>query len=163
MSVLARPLHEQEMLEQPQQPAIGSKRQGAVITLQTVAVAFPRKSLIFGILMAFGLCFLILTRYGAMAELNLELGKLNREYAALKEAGRMLQVEIESGLQLDAIRAAAESELDMHAPAMNQVVSVQVPKSAYSVVSDDTYLSRLNEGGNSFWADIAERMGAVVH
>jgi hypothetical protein len=51
----------------------------------------------------------------------------------------------------------------MHAPAMNQVVSVQVPKSAYSVVSDDTYLSRLNEGGNSFWADLAERMGAVVH
>ena len=113
--------------------------------------------------MAFGLCFLILTRYGAMAEINLELGRLNREYAALKETGRMLQVEIESGLQFDVIRAAAESELGMHAPAMNQVVSVQVPKSAYSVVSDDAYLSRVNDGGQSFWAGLAERMGAVVH
>jgi cell division protein FtsB len=141
-----------------QKPVSGSKQSGTVVTLQTVSVAFPKKSLVFGILAAFGLCFLILARYGAMAELNLQIGRMNREYASLKETGRMLQVEIESGLALDAIRSAAREELGMHAPLMNQVISVSVPKSAYSVVADAGYVQQANIGKQSVWNKVAERM-----
>lgn len=162
MSVLARPLQEQTATREQQQPMTGSKKQGSVVTLQTVSVEFPKKSLVFGIMAAFCLCFLILVRYGIMAELNLEIGQMNRDYAMLKETGRMLQVEIESNLQLDVIRTMAETELGMHAPSMNQVISVQVPKSAYSVVSDAAYLSRMDAGDRSVWSRLAERMGAVV-
>ena len=162
MSALARPLREHPLEQERQRPIPVSGQQGTVVTLQTVSVEFPKKSLVFGILMAFSLCFLILVRYGAMSELNLEIGRMNREYAALKETGRMLQVEIESGLQLDAIRAAAEAQLGMHTPSMNQVVAVQVPKSAYSVVSDTEYILAARSGERSVWSRLAERMEAVL-
>ena len=162
MSALARPLHEQPIEQGRQRPNPVSRQPGTVVTLQTVSVEFPKKSLVFGILAAFCLCFLILVRYGAMSELNLEIGRMNREYAALKETGRMLQVEIESGLQLDAIRSAAETQLGMHTPSMNQVITVQVPKSAYSVVADTEYILAARSGERSVWSRLAERMEAVL-
>lgn len=148
--------------EQPfVQPVPEYRAAGSVVTLQTVSVAFPRASLIFGILTAFGLCFLILFRYGAIAEMNLDLGRKTAELASLKETGRMLEVEIESGLQLDMIRQIAEESLGMHEPATNQVVPVNVPKSAYSVVSDPAYIKAAQSSGGNLWTRLAQAMGAI--
>ena len=148
--------------EQPYvQPSPEPRVTGSVVTLQTVSVAFPRGSLIFGILAAFGLCFLILFRYGVIAEMNLDLGRKTADLAALKETGRMLEVEIESGLQLDMIRQIAEENLGMHEPATNQVVPVSVPKSAYSVVSDLSYIRSAEQGGGTLWTRLAQIMGAM--
>lgn len=162
VSALPRTIQTQPTHHDWRKPAAGSKQPGSVVTLQTVSIVFPIKSLIFGILAAFGLCFLILVRYGALAELNLEIGRMNREYASLKEAGRMMRVEIESGLALDAIRQAAETDLGMHAPLMNQVISVSVPKSAYSVVADAGYIHKASSGEQSVWNRMAERMESLL-
>ncbi len=161
MSVLA----ENRMQQWEEQPVIRPETEprltGSVVSLQTVSVAFPRGSLLFGILAAFGLCFLILFRYGVIAEMNYDLGRKTAELTSLKEAGRMLEVEIESGLQLDMIRQIAEENLGMHEPATNQVVPVNVPKSAYSVVSDLSYVRTAEQGGGTLWTRLAQIMGAM--
>ena len=65
--------------------AASPREPGTVVALQTVTIGFPKKSLVFGILMAFALCFTILYRYGMVSEMNLKLGKMNREYTQLRE------------------------------------------------------------------------------
>ena len=135
---------------------------GTVVALQTVTVGFPKKSLVFGILMAFALCFTILYRYCMVSEMNLQLGRMNREYSLLRENGRMLKVEIESSLQLDAIRMAAEARFAMHEPSMNQVVPVLVPKSQYSIVTDPAYIHSVSDPGRSLVNRILDAMGAVM-
>ena len=135
---------------------------GSVVALQTVSIGFPKKSLILGIVTAFALCFLILFRYGMLAEMNLELGQMNRVATSLRESGRILKVEIESNLQLDEIRNVAVERFDMHEPAANQVVNVRVPKSQYSVVSDPMYIQSVSDPRRGLLTRAMDAINAVL-
>ncbi len=138
------------------------KRQGTVVALQTKTFVFPKGALVAGVLVAFSMCFLMLYRFGMIAEMNMSLGKMNREYASLKESGRMMKVEIESSLQLDGIREQAEKQFGMHEPTTNQIIPVRVPKSTYSVISDPLYIQTLKNPGRNVMSRILDVFGAVV-
>ncbi len=138
------------------------REKGTVVALQTVTVGFPKKSLVFGIMMAFFLCFTILYRYGMVSEMNLQLGRMNRDYSVLRESGRILKVEIESGLNLDVIRAAAEDRFGMHEPSTNQVVPVRVPKSQYSIVTDPGYIHSVSDPKRSLLTRAVDALGAIM-
>ena len=74
----------------------------------------------------------------------------------------MLKVEIESSLQLDAIRVAAESRFAMHEPSTNQVVPVRVPKSQFSVVTDPAYIQAAAKPERGLLAKALDALGAVM-
>jgi len=134
----------------------------SVVALQTIRVQFPKKSLVFGIIVSFCLCFLILYRYGVLSEMNLQLGKMNRECALLKDTGRMLKVDIESSIQLDRVRDLAKSEYAMHEPISNQIIPVFIPKSQYSVVKDPKYISELADTKRTFFTWALDSIGVAL-
>ena len=135
---------------------------GTVVALQTVTIGFPKKSLVFGIMVAFAMCFLILYRYGLLSEMNLKLGQMSRTCANLRESGRVLKVEIESTLQLEGIRNEAVTRFGMHEPATNQVVSVRVPKSQYSIVSDPAYIQSVSDPNRDLITRALDALDAVL-
>jgi hypothetical protein len=155
----------QQYQNQPETSPGSQKRpggKGVVVALQTVTIGFPKKSLVFGILAAFAMCFLILYRYGLLSEMNLKLGQMNRTCINLRETGRVLKVEIESDLQLDEIRNAAVTRFGMHEPSTNQVVSVRVPKSQYSVVSDPGYIQSVSDPKRGIITRALDALDAVL-
>jgi len=72
--------------------------------------------------------------------MNTQMGALKAEYDELRDENRKLNVEIETGIDLDRVKEIAEVQLNMHAPDQNQLVLVNVPKSDYSVVMDYDYI-----------------------
>jgi hypothetical protein len=160
MSASARQYRNQpETTENSQKRPAGK---GVVVALQTVTIGFPKKSLVFGILAAFAMCFLIVYRFGLLSEMNLKLGQMNRTCTSLRETGRVLKVEIESDLQLEDIRNAAVTRFGMHEPATNQVVAVRVPKSQYSIVSDPAYIQSVSDPNRGFITRVLDALDAVI-
>jgi hypothetical protein len=68
------------------------------------------------------------------------MGALNEQYNRLRDENRMLNVEIETSIDLNRIKEIAETKLNMHTPERYQMVLVSVPKSNYSVVLDHEYI-----------------------
>ena len=153
--------YQAETVEVPQ-PRKSQDGKGTVVALQTITIGFPKKSLVFGILAAFAMCFLILYRYGLLSEMNLKLGQMNRACANLRESGRVLKVEIETSLQLEDIRNEAVARFSMHEPATNQVVPVRVPKSQYSVVSDPRYIQSVSDPNRGLITRALDVLDAVL-
>ncbi len=168
MSVAARSL-QPERTQYSNKPKYNDKplsqtaiKESSVVALQTVRIQFPKKSMVFGVIVSFCLCFLILYRYGVLAEMNLQLGKMNRECAVLKDSGRMLKVDIESSIQLDRVRELAKNEYAMHEPISNQIIPVSIPKSQYSVIKDPTYINELSDAKRTFFTWALDSIGAAL-
>lgn len=158
MSALAR----ENLSERPAEPHLkrknGQPLPNTVIVLTTVKVALPKKSLFFGIAVSFAMLFLTLSRYGTIAEMNLSLGRLNRQYAEVKEHERILKVQVESRLQLDLIRVIAMEKYGLRSPDAHQIVPVSVQKSSRSVIQNASYVGSVVDTQQTVVAKVA---GAV--
>jgi cell division protein FtsL len=101
----------------------------------------PKAKILFCLIFMVAICFVILYRFSAIAELNYRMGELTAEYDRLKNENRALAVEIETSINLDRIKTIAETKLNMHKPESYQLVLVSVPKNNYSVVLDQEYIN----------------------
>ncbi len=100
----------------------------------------PKAKLVFAMLFIVCVCFVILYRFCAITELNSQMGALNRQFSELRDENRMLNVDIETSIDLTRVKQVAETKLNMHTPERHQMVLVSVPKSNYSVVLDHEYI-----------------------
>ena len=100
----------------------------------------PKAKLVFAVLFVVSVCFVILYRFCVITELNSRMGALNEQYNQLRDEKRMLNVEIETSIDLNRVKGIAETKLNMHTPERYQMVLVSVPKSNYSVVLDYEYI-----------------------
>lgn len=124
--------------EQPIEKQIIEKRQVTRPIPQKSNI--PKAKLVFAMLFVVGVCFVILYRFCAITELNSRMGALNEQYNQLRDEKRMLNVEIETSIDLNRVKEIAETKLNMHTPERYQMVLVSVPKSNYSVVLDYEYI-----------------------
>ena len=92
---------------------------------------------VFGIMIIFSLCFVLMYRYALITEMSLTATKSEKEYNEIKNENSRLRVEIEKQTDIDTIKKIAEEKLDMHKPEKNQIVYIYVPKNDYTVVSED--------------------------
>ncbi|MGI6049328.1 MAG: cell division protein FtsL [Acetivibrionales bacterium] len=127
----------------PKQPENPVKERRVV---RQVPGAVPKKAprskskLLFCLMFIVSVCFVVLYRFCCISEMNTQMGALKAEYDELRDENRKLNVEIETGIDLDRVKEIAEVQLNMHAPDQNQLVLVNVPKSDYSVVMDYDYI-----------------------
>ena len=105
----------------------------------------PKAKLVFALLFVASVCFVILYRFCVITELNSRMGALNEQYNRLRDENRMLNVEIETSIDLNRIKEIAETKLNMHTPERYQMVLVSVPKSNYSVVLDYDYIDNTTQ------------------
>ncbi len=127
----------------PRQPENSEEQRQAVKQLPRATPKKARRSkskLLFCLVFVVSVCFVILYRFCAISEMNTQMGKLKTKYDELRDENRMLNVAIETSIDLDRVKEIAEVNLNMHAPDQNQLVLVNVPKSDYSVVMDYNYI-----------------------
>lgn len=105
----------------------------------------PKAKLVFAMLFVVSVCFVILYRFCVITELNSQMGALNKQYNELRDENRMLNVDIETSIDLARVKNIAETRLNMHTPERYQMVLVSVPKSNYSVVLDHEYIDNTVE------------------
>lgn len=132
-----RPVRQTAPAEQPR-----------VISLRSTEIVLPKARIVLMTMVAFALAFLIVHRFSVISDMNYQLGKLTTRYDTLRESNRMLKVDIESAISLDVVREAAATRFGMHEPGQSQLISVNVPKTGYSVVADSGYIGEtenLNE------------------
>jgi len=110
----------------------------------------PKGRLIFAILGMFLICFGILYRFSALAEMNYQMGVMTNEYNKLRDENRKLKVDIETSINLANVEKQAMEKLGMHKPDKFQLVTVSVPKNNYSVVLNEQYIQNAESGGDSF-------------
>lgn len=114
---------------------------------------------VFICLMAFGACFLLMYRYAIITEMNNDIIEINREYNRVKNENSILRVKIENELDIDKIRQAAESRLDMQKPDRSQIVYLNIPRNDATVVLDDRVNATQNTGS---FAAFADRIGKFL-
>jgi len=122
----------------------------------------PKAKLVFAVLFVAGICFFILYRFCIITELNSRMGALTEEYNRLRDENRMLNVEIETSIDLNRIKEIAETKLHMHTPDSYQMVLVSVPKSNYSVVLNHEYIDNTVQD-SSLMERIIDTAKAVLH
>ncbi|NLX64016.1 MAG: cell division protein FtsL [Clostridiaceae bacterium] len=122
----------------------------------------PKARLVFAVLFVAGVCFVILYRFCLITELNSRMGALTEKYNRLRDENRMLNVEIETSIDLNRVKEIAETKLKMHTPDSYQLVLVSVPKSNYSVVLDHEYIDNTVRN-SSLMERIIDTAKAVLH
>jgi len=122
----------------------------------------PKARLVFAVLFVAGVCFVILYRFCLITELNSHMGTLTEQYNRLRDENRMLNVEIETSIDLNRVKEIAETKLKMHTPDSYQMVLVSVPKSNYSVVLDHDYIDNTVRN-SSLMERIIDTAKAVLH
>jgi cell division protein FtsL len=110
----------------------------------------PKAKLFFAILAMFSICFVILYRFSALAEMNYQMGVMTKEYDKLRDENRKLKVEIETSINLSNVEKLAMEKLGMHKPDKSQLVPVSIPKNNYSVVLNEQYIQNAGSTGGSF-------------
>lgn len=110
--------------------------------------SIPKAKIVSCLVFVVAIAWIILHRFSVIAELNYELGKLNKQYDNLREENRLLQVEIATSVDLDEISRLAEEKLNMHKPDRFQTVLVSVPKNNYSVVMNQEYIDKTTENAS---------------
>lgn len=109
----------------------------------------PKAKLFLAITVLVVMCFVILYRFTSLSQLNYQMGVLTNQYDQLRDQNRKLKVDIETSINLDNVKAAAEG-LGMHKPDKFQIIPVNVPKNNYSVVLNEQYIQEAQDTGGNF-------------
>ncbi len=107
--------------------------------------SIPKGKLFFAMIFITAVCFVILYRFTVITELNTQMGDLTKKYDRLRDENRMLNVDIQTSINLDYVKEIAETKLNMHKPDQYQLVLVNVPKSNYSVVLNHDYIDSTSQ------------------
>ncbi len=109
----------------------------------------------FGVIIAAGLCFLLVYRYAAILERNDRIEKLNAEYTNALYNNQAIQAKIDAGLKLDVLEEYATEKLGMVRPDNSQIfyIDMQMHDSSQS-----------NEGKSAEEEKVLQGTpGALVH
>lgn len=117
-------------------------------------------NLVLSIFVVFILVFLVIYRYAMITELTYNIDKSEKQYSEIKNENSILKVNIEKGTDLNKVRQIAEDKLGMHKPDKYQVIYVIVPKSDYSIVSQE--YSNTGYTTNLF-GTITDKLGKLTH
>lgn len=120
---------------------------------------------VFGIVIVFSLCLVLMYRYALITEMNLTAINSEKEYKQIKDENSRLRVEIEKQTDINTIREIAEGKLNMHKPEKNQIVYIYVPKNDYTVVSED-YENReelQNKGMLASFLDKVDKFASILY
>ncbi|NLX77583.1 MAG: cell division protein FtsL [Clostridiaceae bacterium] len=129
-------LNEQPKPERQSRQSTGRKTTPAPrVVPKPEAESFPLAQTIICIIMVFAVFSVIIYRYSTITEMNYALSALNKEYEALKDSNRKLQVSIGSRINQENIRRIAEERLNMKMPDSYQKIPVKVPKVNYSTLA----------------------------
>lgn len=123
--------------------------------------SIPKVQMIFIVVFMVAVSFVILYRYTTISEMNYKMGMLTQEYDKLRDENRALKVDIETSINLDYVKEYAETHLKMHKPDSYQLVLVDVPKSDYSVVLDQSYIDDATEN-TSLMSSIVNLFKAIL-
>lgn len=123
--------------------------------------SIPKVQMIFIVVFMVAVSFVILYRYTTISEMNYKMGMLTQEYDKLRDENRALKVDIETRINLDYVKEYAETNLRMHKPDNYQLVLVDVPKSDYSVVVDQSYIDGAT-GNTSLMSNIVNFFKAIL-
>jgi cell division protein FtsL len=96
-----------------------------------------KTKMFFSILFLFVLGFLVAYRYALITDLNFSLCRLQTQYEKLRSENSRLKIAIEKDTDLSKIKNIAETKLNMQKPDKYQVVYIRVPKSNFTVISND--------------------------
>ncbi len=96
-----------------------------------------KTKIIFNILIIFSLGALTMFKFAQISQINYETNKLNKQYVAIQNENRLLEIEIENARSLENIREVAEDKLQMHKPNKNQIVYISVPKEDVIVLASN--------------------------
>ncbi|HHV98115.1 MAG TPA: cell division protein FtsL [Clostridiaceae bacterium] len=120
---------------------------------------------VFGILVVFSLCLVLMYRYALITEMSLTAIRSEKEYNEIKNKNSRLRVEIEKQTDINTIMKIAEEKLNMQKPEKNQIVYIYVPKNDYTVVSED-YENKeetLNKGMLAALLDKVDKFASILY
>jgi len=123
--------------------------------------SLPKVQMIFCVIFMVAVSFIILYRYSVISELSNRMGVLTKEYNTLRDENRMLKVEIEKSINLNYVKEIAETKLNMHKPYSYQLVLVDVPKSDYNVVVNQSYIEEATKNA-SLLGKIMDTVKAIL-
>jgi len=89
-----------------------------------------------GILLLFSLGLIVMYRYALIAEINFKISSKEKQYEELKNENSRLKVAIENETNLSKITQVAQNELGMQKPDKYQIVYIEVPKTSFTVTSE---------------------------
>ena len=89
-----------------------------------------------GILLLFSLGLIAMYRYALIAEINFKISSKEKQYEELKNENSRLKVAIENETNLSKITQVAQNELGMQKPDKYQIVYIEVPKTSFTVTSE---------------------------
>ena len=89
-----------------------------------------------GILLLFSLGLIVMYRYALIAEINFKISSKERQYEELRNENSRLKVAIENETNLSKITQVAQNELGMQKPDKYQIVYIEVPKTSFTVTSE---------------------------
>jgi len=104
------------------------------------------------ILLIFTLGLILMYRYAQIADINFKISSKERQYEELRNENSRLKVAIENATNLSKITQIAQEELGMQKPDKYQIVYIEVPKTSFTVTSeqykedvekDTTFLAKL--------------------
>ena len=92
--------------------------------------------MVVGILLLFSLGLIVMYRYALIAEINFKISSKEKQYEELKNENSRLKVAIENETNLSKITQVAQNELGMQKPDKYQIVYIDVPKTSFTVTSE---------------------------
>lgn len=121
----------------------------------------PKAKLYFCMIMIIIMAFAVLHRFSVLADMNTAMGRMTDELNDLINANRLIKVDIETSINLDAVKRIAQDEYGMHVPDRSQIVPVKVPKNNYSVVLDRQYIEKAGAPEKTLLESVAEAISAA--
>jgi len=109
-----------------------------------------------GILLLFSLGLIVMYRYALIAEINFKISSKEKQYEELKNENSRLKVAIENETNLSKITQVAQNELGMQKPDKYQIVYIEVPKTSFTVTSEQY---KDNDGkASTFLAELVNKI-----
>lgn len=116
--------------------------------------------IVFTVLIAFACCLTLIFRYAQITEMNYKLLKINKQYNEIRNENSRLKVEIEKKLDLQTIKANAETRLGMQKPDRHQVVRVSIPKTDFTQVADE--YKNINSGNKTAFSKVLDKLSKIT-
>ena len=112
--------------------------------------------MVVGILLLFSLGLIVMYRYALIAEINFKISSKEKQYEELKNENSRLKVAIENETNLSKITQVAQNELGMQKPDKYQIVYIEVPKTSFTVTSEQY---KDNDGkASTFLAELVNKI-----
>ena len=115
---------------------------------------FLKVKIVAAILLLFLGGLTVMYRYALIADLNYEINNKERNYENLRNENSRIKVAIENQTNLSKIMEIAQNDLGMQKPDRYQILHIRVPKTNYTVTSEQYKNAKANEANENFFAEL---------